>query len=55
MANKSQDVKCEACDAGYRLTADGLHYDHKDWTWGVCRKVVAAIKADMEPSSPSTV
>lgn len=35
---------CEACAAGYRLASDGIHYDHKNSTWGVCRKVVASIK-----------
>ena len=36
------EVTCEACDAGYRLNSDGLHYDDDRGgrTWGVCRKVV---------------
>lgn len=29
-------------------TADGIHYDHNDSTWGVCRKVIAAIRMDRE-------
>jgi hypothetical protein len=41
------DVKCEACDAGYRLAADGIHYNDArgGWTWGVCRKIVAQDQA----------
>lgn len=37
---------CEACAAGYRLAADGMHYDHDDSTWGVCRKVVASFRRE---------
>ena len=37
---------CEACAAGYRLAADGMHYDHDDATWGVCRKVVASFRRE---------
>lgn len=39
------DTNCEACDAGYRLAKDGLHYndEHGGRTWGVCRKVVASL------------
>lgn len=39
---------CEACEDGYRLASDGIHYDHNDSTWGVCRKVIAAIRMDRE-------
>lgn len=40
---------CEACEDGYRLSSDGsIHYDHNDSTWGVCRKVIAAIRMDRE-------
>lgn len=39
---------CEACAAGYRLASDGIHYDHNDSTWGVCRKVIASIRMDRE-------
>lgn len=35
---------CEACEDGYRLALDGIHYDHNGSTWGVCRKVVSSIK-----------
>lgn len=42
---KTPVLTCEACDAGYPLAPDGLHYDPRDVTWGVCRKVVAAIRA----------
>lgn len=36
-----EPITCEACEAGYRLAVDGLHYDDDGggWTWGVCRKV----------------
>lgn len=39
---------CEACADGYRLASDGLHYDHNDSTWGVCRKVIASVRMDRE-------
>lgn len=41
----TEDTNCEACDAGYRLAKDGLHYndEHGGRTWGVCRKVVASL------------
>lgn len=39
---------CEACEDGYRLASDGIHYDHNDSTWGVCRKVIASIRMDRE-------
>ena len=44
------EVNCEACDQGYRLNPDGLHYNHNlnDSTWGVCRRVVAALNDDHE-------
>ena len=34
-------VDCEACEAGYRLAPDGLHYNDArgGGTWGVCRKL----------------
>lgn len=41
-------MTCEACAAGYRLASDGIHYDHNDSTWGVCRKVIASIRMDRE-------
>ena len=41
-------MTCEACAAGYRLASDGIHYDHNDSTWGVCRKVVAQIRRDRQ-------
>src|SRR6476619_7054261 len=39
------DEPCEACAYGYRLAAGGLHYndDRGGATWGVCRKVAAAL------------
>lgn len=42
-------VNCEACDAGYRLADDGIHYDARDATWGVCRKVVAILRGEADP------
>lgn len=49
-----EDATCEACDAGYRLADDGIHYNDASggWTWGVCRKVVAKHKA--EPAAGSS-
>lgn len=40
-------VVCEACEQGYRLAKDGLHYDDERGgaTWGVCRKVTARAAA----------
>lgn len=37
---------CEACDAGFRLAGDGVHYDDAKggWTWGVCRREVARLR-----------
>lgn len=34
------EVECEACERGYRLNPDGLHYDDERGgrTWGICRK-----------------
>lgn len=42
----SAEVNCEACERGYRLAGDGLHYDdeHGGATWGVCRRVVAKLE-----------
>lgn len=44
------EVECEACERGYRLNPDGLHYNDARGgaTWGVCRKKVAAINDDYE-------
>lgn len=43
-------VQCEACDAGYRLGRNGVHYDdaHGGSTWGVCQKIVAANRTASE-------
>jgi len=43
-------VTCEACDAGFRLNPDGLHYNdsRNGATWGVCRKFVAAVTRERE-------
>lgn len=35
---------CEACAAGYRIGPWGVHYDHDDSTWGVCRKIVSSFR-----------
>lgn len=35
---------CEACAAGYRIGPFGVHYDHDDSTWGVCRKIVSSFR-----------
>jgi hypothetical protein len=53
--NQQADVSCEACDAGYRLVADGIHYDDArgGQTWGVCRKVVEQLRQPpMKPVCP---
>lgn len=47
---------CEACEAGMRLSESSLHYhdgpgykgSQSGDTWGVCRKVVAALRAEGE-------
>lgn len=41
-----EEVKCEACDQGYRFMSDGLHCNPNmnDATWGVCRKLVAYLQ-----------
>ena len=35
------EVDCEACERGYRLNPNGLHYNDERGgaTWGVCRKL----------------
>ena len=39
--DSGRESRCEACEAGYRLVADGIHYDDArgGWTWGLCRKL----------------
>lgn len=51
---------CEACEAGMRLSESSLHYhdgpgykgSQSGDTWGVCRKVVAALRAEGEGAAP---
>lgn len=45
--------KCEACEAGFRLVPDGIHYDdvHDGLTWGVCRKLTPFRAQSYNPSA----
>lgn len=44
-ARQQEKATCEACEQGFRLAPDGIHYDDArgGWTWGVCRKVTASL------------
>jgi hypothetical protein len=51
----TETTRCEACDAGMRLAPDGIHYDESRGgvTWGVCRKVIASIRDEIEAPAAS--